>query len=125
MAYTRIDGLAEEEEEGPAEDFFEQEFDPVSLLDQMGQHEQGSNPAEQPYEVLIRAMDRDANLQPKVQPQHVIQRLIRLQRPSGSSCVSHVWTPVLTLLHGAAGEPCERKERRQEDPSRRCVWCNC
>ncbi len=52
-------GLAlteEDEEEAPSEDIFEDGFDPMSLLDEMGQQEQG------PYEALIHSRDRDTAL---------------------------------------------------------------
>lgn len=45
----------------------------MSLLDQMGQHEQGSDPAEHgPYEVFTRAIDRDSSAQPKVYVCYII-----------------------------------------------------
>ena len=62
-----MSGLADDEEEGgDGEDFFEEGFDAVTLLDQMGHHQQGSSLTEQPFEVLKRAIGAEAPPQAEV-----------------------------------------------------------
>ena len=52
-----MSGFADDDEEGgDGENFFEEGFDAVTLLDQMGHHQQGSSFTEQPFEVLKRAI---------------------------------------------------------------------
>ena len=46
--------------------FFGEEFDAISLLDQLSQHDQGFDPAEQPYKGLSLAMDGHSHSQLKV-----------------------------------------------------------
>ena len=62
-----MSGLADDEEEGgDGEDFFEEGFDAVTLLDQMGHHQQGSSLTEQPFEVLKRAIGGETSPQAEV-----------------------------------------------------------
>ena len=62
-----MSGLADdEEEEGDGEDIFEEGFDAVTLLDQMGHHQQGSSLTEQPFEVLKRAIGKETSPQAEV-----------------------------------------------------------
>ena len=62
-----MSGRADDEEEGgDGEDIFEEGFDAVTLLDQMGHHQQGSSFTEQPFEVLKRAIGGETSPQAKV-----------------------------------------------------------
>ena len=62
-----MSGLADDEEEGGDDgDFFEEGFDAVTLLDQMGHHQQGSSLTEQPFEVLKRAIGAEGPPQAEV-----------------------------------------------------------
>ncbi len=62
-----LSGLAEEEDDAAPEQIFGEGFDPMSLLDQLGQHEQDFDPDKQSYGVLRQAMDRDGPSLVKVQ----------------------------------------------------------
>ena len=84
-------GLAiteEDEEEAPCEDLFEEGFDPMSLLDEMGQQEQG------PYEALIHSRDRDIALPSKVK-----------LRAGGKGCFCFP-EPLQCMLHGRLSPKC-------------------
>ena len=101
-----MSGMAEDEEEGgDGDDFFEEGFDAVTLLDQMGHHQQGSSLTEQPFEVLKRAIGGETSPQAEARfsthtfrPVHRLQHNVHLHTVGKEnlweSCVPLTWPPL-------------------------------